>query len=66
MIIYNINSKSSNFGFDDINHQAHNIIDIRTRNIKRATSCSKKHLKNKLSKQNIAFLKSLGLKIKRN
>lgn len=66
MILYNTYRKPNNFGFDDINHQSNNINSIHSRNIKRATPCSKKHLKNKLSAENIAFLKSLGLKVKRS
>lgn len=65
MIIYNVNGKPNNFGFDDISGQTHKSIGIHSRNIKRATPCSKKHSKNKLTAKNIIFLKSLGLKIKR-
>lgn len=66
MILYNTYSKTNNFGFDDINHQAHNIIDIRALNIERATPRFRKNSNIKLSNESIHFLKFLGFKAKRN
>lgn len=62
MILYNTNGGLNNFGFDDISQVSH----MKTRNFKRATPCSRKHSKTKLSAKNITFLKSLGLKVKRS
>lgn len=66
MIIYNAYGKTNSFGFDDISRRLDINSSIRSRNIKRAASCSRKHFKNKLTRKNIVFLQSLGLKVKRN
>lgn len=67
MILYNFNTSNSsnNFGFNDIRSQSNGKTNIQSRNIERATPCTKKHSKNKLSPENIVFLKSLNLKVKK-
>lgn len=63
MFIYNTQNNLNPFGFSDINESSTAIKNIQPKAAKRITSrksCSKK----KLSKENIAFLKALGLKVK--
>lgn len=63
MLLYNSSKSNQNpFGFDDINGSSCHKINIQSRAIKRTTSS--KSLKNKLTRENIAFLKSLGLKVR--
>lgn len=64
MILYNTNGTLNNFGFSDVSAVSEIYKDIRSRNIKPATSHSKKHTSSKISAENIKFLKSLSLKIK--
>lgn len=65
MLVYNTHDSNRNpFGFDDIKNESIDKIKCsRPRATKRAASSSKS-LKNKLSKENIEFLKSLGFKVK--
>lgn len=65
MFIYNVHNNNQNpFGFDTINSSSCHKRNIQSRAVKRTTSS--KSSRKKLTSENIAFLKSLGLKVIKN